>query len=54
MDRTGLTRSVIYRLLNAGTFPKPVHLYEGSRAIGWAETAIDEWVQARIECREVA
>jgi len=42
MTRTGLSRSTIYVRLAAGCFPRPVAL--GSRAVGWIEAEIEEWV----------
>ena len=46
-DRTGLSRSTIYRGVSQGTFPKPVSL--GVRAVGWVEAEVQEWVQRQIE-----
>lgn len=40
--RTGLSRTSIYLKIKAGEFPRPVSL--GTRAVGWLDTAIDEWV----------
>jgi len=39
---TGLSRSTIYRLFNAGKFPRPIKLSE--RAIGWHESVIQNWI----------
>jgi len=47
--RTGLSRSTIYLRVQEGTFPRPVNL--GSRAVGWLENEIEEWLAARIEIR---
>ena len=46
MARTGLSRSTIYVRLAEGRFPRPVAL--GSRAVGWIEAEVDEWVRERI------
>ena len=46
-DRTGLSRSTIYVRLNQGRFPRPVSL--GSRAVGWIEEEVEEWIRERIE-----
>ena len=46
MERTGLSRSTIYVRLAAGCFPRPVAL--GSRAVGWIEVEVEEWVAERI------
>ena len=45
--RTGLSRSTIYVRLDQGCFPRPVSL--GSRAVGWIEGEVDEWMRERIE-----
>lgn len=50
-EKTGISRSPRYRLMAEGKFPKPVHLYPGSRAVGWVEAEIEEWVQARVAAR---
>jgi prophage regulatory protein len=42
IDRTGLSRSTIYRKVAEGTFP-PQHKL-GSHAAGWSEAEIDRWV----------
>ena len=47
MEKTGLSRSSIYLRVNQGRFPKSISL--GSRAIGWIEAEIDEWVEQQIE-----
>lgn len=44
---TGLSRSTIYRHINAGTFPAPVKLTE--RLIGWHSSTISEWMDSRPE-----
>lgn len=46
-SRTGLSRSTIYVRIAEGSFPSPIDL-GGGRAVGWLESEIDQWVQARI------
>jgi len=43
---TRLSRSTIYRLIQAGQFPKPIKLTE--RASGWRYEAVDQWLNDRI------
>lgn len=43
---TGLSRSTIYLRIAQGNFPKPISL--GSRAIGWLEHEIQEWLSNQI------
>ncbi len=44
---TGLSRSTIYAWMQKGSFPKPVGL--GSRLVGWRESDIAAWIEAREE-----
>lgn len=43
---TGLSRSSIYLMMRAGTFPKNISL--GARAVGWLESDIQAWIDSRI------
>jgi prophage regulatory protein len=43
LDRTGLTRSTLYRKIERGTFPKQVQISE--RCVGWRESEIDAWLR---------
>lgn len=45
MERTGLSRTTLWRRVRAGTFPPPVEL--GANAIGWRSSAIDAWLANR-------
>ena len=45
--RTGLSRSTIYLRISEGSFPKPVSL--GSRAVGWVESEINDWLDQQIK-----
>jgi len=42
LERTGLTRSTLYRKIGRGTFPPQVKLSE--RCAGWRESAVNEWM----------
>jgi prophage regulatory protein len=44
-DSTGLSRSTIYAMLKAGTFPQSVKL--GLRSVGWYESDIQDWIASR-------
>ena len=51
--QTGLSRSQIYRLENAGQFPRRVKL--GQAASAWIESEVLQWCTDRIAAsREVA
>ncbi|WP_175771596.1 helix-turn-helix transcriptional regulator [Burkholderia ambifaria] len=43
--RVGLSKSEIYRRIQAGTFPKPIPL--GARAVGWLESDINTWIDTQ-------
>jgi prophage regulatory protein len=42
LDRTGLSRSTMYRKMQNGTFPKNVQI--STRCAGWRESAITAWL----------
>jgi prophage regulatory protein len=44
-DRTGLSRSTIWRLERRGAFPK--HKRLSTNAVGWLEQEVDQWVRSR-------
>ena len=46
LERTGLSKPWIYRLIGRGEFPSPIKL--GGRAIGFIESEIDEWIDHMI------
>jgi prophage regulatory protein len=46
-ERTGLSRSSLYEAIKKGLFPKPLKLTE--RSVGWAESVINQWIEARIQ-----
>ena len=51
-NRTGLSRSTIYLLMQNGQFPKPVRI--GGRAVAWPEADVEAWLNARLAEREGA
>ena len=44
--RTGLARSTIYSLIETGEFPRQIQL--ATRSVGWLESEVDDWLNARI------
>jgi prophage regulatory protein len=42
LQRTGLSRSTLYRKINDGTFPRQVQI--SVHGAGWRESAINHWV----------
>ena len=50
LDRTGLSRSTIYRKIAEGTFPSQVKIsVHGS---GWHESAINRWIADPVHYQE--
>jgi prophage regulatory protein len=45
VERTGLSRATIYRMIDTGDFPRPLRL--AARAIGWTEEQISIWESSR-------
>ena len=43
LERTGLSRSTMYRKIQEGTFPKQIAL--STRCAGWRESAVSEWMR---------
>lgn len=46
MEKTGLSRSMIYLLIQRGDFPSQVKL--APRMVGWVEMEVDDWIFRRI------
>ena len=61
LSRTGYGRTSIYRKMKDGSFPKSVKLGNpledpnafDCRAVAWIEDEVDEWVDSRIEERNL-
>lgn len=49
-ERTGKSRTTIYRDIAAGTFPRPLKI--GARASAWDSREVDAWIAARIAERD--
>ncbi|MPT19485.1 MAG: AlpA family transcriptional regulator [Pseudomonas sp.] len=60
IDTTGLARSTIYKYIADGIFPKPINLapagidVPSTRAVGWLQGEVEDWILARIEERDLA
>jgi prophage regulatory protein len=42
LDRTGLSRSTLYRKITEGTFPRQIKV--SIHGTGWHESAINRWI----------
>jgi prophage regulatory protein len=47
----GLRRTQIGELIKGGEFPKPISLSDNGRALGWLESDLLAWQNARIAAR---
>lgn len=52
IERTALSRSTIYEMMQAGSFPRPAKI--GVRSNGWLESEIQNWMEQRAAQREAA
>ncbi|MBW4331110.1 AlpA family phage regulatory protein [Stakelama sp. CBK3Z-3] len=43
LNRTGLSRSTLYRKMHDGTFPQNIQI--SVRCAGWRESAIENWLR---------
>lgn len=44
-ERTGLSRTTVWREVRAGRFPAPVKLTD--HAIAWKQSAVEAWIASR-------
>ncbi|MFZ2999140.1 MAG: AlpA family phage regulatory protein [Undibacterium umbellatum] len=51
-QRTGLSRSTIYSLIKVGQFKAPISL--GARAVGWLESDVWGFIEARVKASRKA
>ena len=49
-DRCGLARSTIYRMMEEGSFPRPVRI--GAKAVRWREDEINALIQSWTAARD--
>jgi len=49
IQRTGLSKSRIYKLMKDDKFPKTILLSD--RAVGWIEKELDNWIESKIRLR---
>lgn len=48
-ERIGLGRTSIYKMVNEGTFPKPVRVL--GKKVAWVDSEVDEWMMGRIDAQ---
>ncbi|WP_318465083.1 AlpA family transcriptional regulator [Photobacterium leiognathi] len=52
IDKTGLSRSFIYKCMSEGCFPKSISL--GKNSVGWIEAEVEQWISERITLSKAA
>ncbi|MGH6616716.1 helix-turn-helix transcriptional regulator [Sphingomonas sp.] len=50
LDRTGLSRTTLYRKMGEGTFPKNLKI--SVHGTGWRESAVNQWMADPLGYRE--
>jgi prophage regulatory protein len=50
LEKTGLSRSTLYKLFGTPGFPAKIQL--GERSVGFLESEVDKWIQGRIEASQ--
>lgn len=50
LQHTALTRSTMYRLMDAGKFPAKISL--GGRAVAWDKCEVEAWMEQCVAERE--
>lgn len=46
LDRVGMSRSQVYRLIQEGEFPQPIKL--SARASAWPDAVIQTWQEGKL------
>ena len=46
-QKTGLSRSTVYKLAKVGDFPSPIKLSE--RCSAWVAADVDQWIDSKIK-----
>ena len=44
-----LGKTSLYTEIKKGTFPAPISLTEGGRAVGWLRSDVDVWLESRVK-----
>ena len=45
LERTGLSKTSLYRQIGESGFPRPIQLTENT--VAWREREVDEWIESR-------
>jgi len=47
IDKTNVSRSQIFRMIKAGSFPPSYNLSDTGCVVAWNEADIDEWLKSK-------
>jgi prophage regulatory protein len=47
IERTGVSKTHLYRMINSGKFPRPVKLSE--RVSAWDADLVDSWLKSKFD-----
>ena len=47
VEKTSVSRSQIFRMMKAGTFPPPHNLSDTGCIVAWSEARIDAWLETK-------
>jgi prophage regulatory protein len=50
VERTGISRSLIYAYMRTGTFPAPIRI--SARRVGWLESEVTAWIAERLSANK--
>lgn len=50
LELVPVSKTQLYRLINAGQFPKPVPI--GRHRVGFLESEINDWIESRLRVRD--
>ena len=53
VNLTGLSKSYIYDLCKKGLFPRSIQLVPGGTSVAWVESEIRDWIDSRIQSRDI-
>lgn len=51
LSLTGMSRSMLYQLMDRGLFPRPVSV-AGTRMKAWSAAAVSEWIEDQIQSKQ--
>lgn len=50
IKKTGLSRSMLYKLMKSRAFPLNLHI--SMKSVGWVDSEVEKWMENRLEMRD--